>query len=107
MRVPPIIVQYWTCVLLRFFIRMWCTGKWIAILALAMMEREKEEALFWSLKLPLPSVIYTAGVSFFPFIYYKTQEVYNMLKGLRRQPSRRHGRQESPILELSGRRREP
>jgi len=99
--------QYWTCVFLRFFIRIWCTGKWVAILALALMEREEGEALYWYFKLPLPSIIYTAGVSFFPFIYIKTTEIFTMLKGLWRQPSRRHGRHESPILELSGHRWEP
>jgi hypothetical protein len=97
----------WICALLRSFIIFWSTGKWVAILAFALLETEKGEAFYWNLKVPHPSIIYMPGMTLFPFIFNKTRALYNMTKGLWRQPTRRHRRHESVSMELSGRRLEP
>ena len=78
----------------------------MAILALAFME-EEGEALYWNFKIPLPSIIYTVVMQLFPYLYTRLRRIYIMMKGLWRQPSRRHGRHESSGMELSGLRREP
>jgi hypothetical protein len=100
-------IGLWTCATLRAFIRFWATGKWVAILALAMMEKEEGEAIYWNFRIPLPSIIYTTGMSLIPFFYNKTRLFYTKMKGLWRQPSRRHRRHQSIGVELSGHRGEP
>lgn len=76
-------------------LRVWISGKWVAIVYLAIMSPDIETGFLMRCKIPVPVIALVVSI------------IIQSIQGLRRQPSRRHGRRESLSTELRGNRQEP